>query len=271
MSKPSLDIIRSPTAETMLRMVTQGFYDKSYIALWIFEVIGREYDDMAEWSQEIKREIFIPTCTWSIGLWEWVYGISSNPQLTIEQRRAQIMAQKLRRPPINPAQVEGIISAFTGCPVRVTDPIKPYTFALEIDESNAKSPVDYAAARKLLNEIKPSHLAVVWNTVINVEFNGYDYDAGTTAEIISEFFIGDETPIETAVIDLCEGVTGEVIQDYHIGDNAPILTDTSDFDTGAAYETISEFYNETSEIVETMNDTDVCAVSEETSELHTSD
>lgn len=244
MSKPSLDIIRSPTAEEMLRMVTQGFYDKSYIALWLFEVIGREYDDMAAWSQELKREIFIQTCTWSIGLWEWVYGVSSDPELSLEQRRAQILAQQLRRPPINPAQIEGVISAFTGCPVRITDPIKPYTFALEIDESNAKFPVNYKAARELLNKIKPSHLAAVWNTIIFVQFNGYDYDAGTTTEFITEFFSGDETPILTETEnDTVVCAIAEVTTEYHTEEN-PIAEAAETTDGGTAYELILEVFTE---------------------------
>lgn len=244
MSKPSLDIIRSPTAEEMLRMVTRGFYDRSYIALWLFEVIGREYDDMAAWSRELKREIFIQTCTWSIGVWEWVYGVSSNPGLTTEQRRAQILARQLRRPPINPAQIEGVISAFTGCPARITDPVKPYTLSLEINESNAQFPVDYRAARELLNQIKPSHLAAVWNTVISDAFDSCDYDAGTTAEIIIEFFTGDETPIKTAANDVYAGVLSEVIQDIHIGGDTLISTDTEAFEAGAAYELILEVFED---------------------------
>lgn len=269
MSKPSLDIIRSPTAEEMLRMVTRGFYDKSYIALWIFEVIGREYDDMSEWAQEIKNEIFIQTCTWSIDIWEWVYGISSNPELPLEQRRAQILAKQLQRPPINPAQIEGLLTAYTGCPVKVTDPSRPYTFSLLVDESNAKFPVDYKAARDLLNKVKPSHLATEWNSIIIAEFNGYDYDAGVTAEIVTEFFVGDETPIETAQIDVFSGVTSEVIQDYHIGDTSPIQTNVDDLSAGAAVETISEFFSESSPIIESAIETDVCAISEAMTEWHT--
>lgn len=242
MSKPQLDIIRSPTAENMLGMVTRGFYDKSYIALWLFEVIGREYDDMDKWSREIKREIFIQTCTWSIDIWEWVYGISTNPELSLAQRRAQIMAKQLQRPPINPAQIEGLLAAFTGCPVTVTDPSRPYTFSLLVDESNARFPVDYKAARELLNKVKPSHLATEWNTIIVTEFNGYDYDAGVTAEIVTEFFIGDSSPIQTNVDDLS---------------------------AGAAFETISEFFTEISPIMATSLETDVCAISETVTEWHT--
>lgn len=269
MSKPSLDIIRSPTAEDMIRMVTQGFYDNSYIGLWLFEAIGREYDDMGRWVVELKREIFIQTCTWSIGLWEGLYGISTNPELPLEQRRAKLLAKQLHRPPINPAQIAGIIAAFAGCPVRIVDPISPYAFKVIVDESNALYPVDYKAAREMLAEIKPSHLRGIWETVINVEYNGYDYSAGATAEIISEFFIGDETPIETAVNDLYAGVTNEVIQDYHIGDNAPITTEIEEYDAGAASEAFMEFYVESFPMTEAATDTDAGAVAEALIEFHT--
>ena len=68
MSKPELNIIHSPEAETFLRMVTKGFYDRSYIGLWLFEVMGREWDEMRSWSENLKSEIFVQTCTWSIGI-----------------------------------------------------------------------------------------------------------------------------------------------------------------------------------------------------------
>ena len=49
MSKPDLDITRSPEAQMFLRSVTDGFYNRSYLALWLYEVIGREWDEMAGW------------------------------------------------------------------------------------------------------------------------------------------------------------------------------------------------------------------------------
>ena len=78
MSKPDLDIIHSPEAETFLRMVTKGFYDNSYIGLWMYEVIGREWDEMRAWAEGLKTEINPQTCTWSVAIWEWVYGIESD-------------------------------------------------------------------------------------------------------------------------------------------------------------------------------------------------
>ena len=57
MSKPDLDtIIQSPEAETFLGMVTKGFYSNSYTGLWMYEVIGREWDEMRGWAEELQNE-----------------------------------------------------------------------------------------------------------------------------------------------------------------------------------------------------------------------
>ena len=88
MSKPDLDtIIQSPEAETFLGMVTKGFYSNSYTGLWMYEVIGREWDEMRGWAEELQNEIHPQTCTWSVAIWEWVYGIEPDETLPLEYRR----------------------------------------------------------------------------------------------------------------------------------------------------------------------------------------
>ena len=90
MSKPDMDtIIKSPEAKMFLRMVTKDFYNNSYLGLWMYEVIGREWDEMREWAEELKAEIYPQTCTWSIDIWEWIYGRESNDCLPLDDRRPQ--------------------------------------------------------------------------------------------------------------------------------------------------------------------------------------
>ncbi|MDR2044150.1 MAG: YmfQ family protein [Clostridium sp.] len=176
----------------MRRSVTPGFYDRSYTALWMFEVIGREYDGMSEWARTLRDEIFPQTCTWSIAIWEWVYGIEPDERLPLPYRRARLLSRKLQRPPINPAHIEAVLSALTGCPVIITENVAPYTFHVEVDESVGAA-VDYDALYKVLREIKPSHLSFKTDSVITVTFTVTDYYAGALAEMLREFFIGDES------------------------------------------------------------------------------
>lgn len=162
MSKPDLEgIIRSPSAETFLRMVTKGFYDNSYIGLWMYEVIGREWDEMRKWSEGLKDEINPQTCTWSIGIWEWVYGIETDESLPIEYRRQRILAKIIGVRPINPEIIRrGVAALMGGEPdeVEVNDFVGPYRFEVILHPSG-KSPFNYARIFEYVQEIKPSHLA----------------------------------------------------------------------------------------------------------------
>ena len=160
MSRPDLDgIIRSPSAETFLRMVTKGFYDNSYTGLWMYEVIGREWDEMRKWAEGLKDEINPQTCTWSIGIWEWVYGIKTDKTLQLEYRRQRILAKILGTKPVNPEVIRRGVARITGCDVDITDFAGPYRFALKIHMQEDGDTLPYGLVREYIRIVKPSHLA----------------------------------------------------------------------------------------------------------------
>ena len=187
------DLITSHTAERFLQMVTAGFYDRSWLALWLLETIGREYDDMDRWTEELRLEAFPSTCTWSIAIWEFVYGIEPDDSLPLEYRRQRILLRRQVRAPINPARIAYRLSMVTGLPVVVTEFVAPYTFRVEIDESSIWSGTggffDFQIALRLLKQIKPSHLSFIVLSVVNLEWDTTDYHAGATVERISEHFV----------------------------------------------------------------------------------
>lgn len=162
MSRPDLDnIIQSPEAETFLRMVTKGFYSNSYIGLWMYEVIGREWDEMREWAEGLRQEIHPQTCTWSIAIWEWVYGIEPDETLQLEYRRQRILAKVVGVKPINPEVIRRGVTALIGGTdgeVEVNDFVGPYRFEVILHPAG-KKPLNYAKIFTYIREIKPSHLA----------------------------------------------------------------------------------------------------------------
>ncbi len=163
MSKPDLDIIRSPEAKAFLRSVTEGFYNRSYLGLWMYEVIGREWDEMAQWSADLKREIFVQTCTWSIAVWEWVYGFESGEGMTLEERRQRILNKIHGVRPINPEILRRGISAVSGADAGVTDFTAPYSFGVTLGITDR--PVPMERVLQYIYENKPAHLAVSVETV----------------------------------------------------------------------------------------------------------
>lgn len=162
MSKPDLDIIiQSPEAETFLGMVTKGFYSNSYTGLWIYEVIGREWDEMREWAEGLQDEIHPQTCTWSVPIWEWVYGIEPDETLPLAYRRQRILSKIVGVKPINPEVIRRGVTALIGGTdgeVEVNDFVEPYRFEVILHPSG-KNPLNYAKIFTYIREIKPSHLA----------------------------------------------------------------------------------------------------------------
>ncbi len=152
------EILRSPEARRMREMVTRGFYDRSRIGLWLFEVIGREYDEMSDWSRNLRLEAFPQTCTWSIDIWEFVCGIVPDDSLPLTYRRERIMSKWLQRPPVSPARIEAVLSGLISAPVVVTENTAPYSFEVDVDVTDAVS-TDMRPAVRTLRRIKPSHLS----------------------------------------------------------------------------------------------------------------
>ncbi|MDR3149824.1 MAG: YmfQ family protein, partial [Oscillospiraceae bacterium] len=158
MDKPELNILHSPSAKEMLKMVTAGFYDKSYIALWLYEVIGREWDEVKGWASNLIFESIPEYATWSIAIWEDAYGIVPDDSLPLEIRRANLKARRIIRAPITPGFVEQVLNALTGLEVHVTENVGTYTFRVDIiDTANRHGSIDIAKVTAKLREIKQSH------------------------------------------------------------------------------------------------------------------
>jgi len=167
-------------------MVTAGFYDRSRLGLWLFEVMGRQWDLMSGWSENLIHERFPGGATWSLPIWEFMYGFEPDDTLSLEERRQRVVLRKMTgNPPISPARVEAVLSALTGGGVTVTEDVAPYTFRVEFHPGPPGDVLE--AALRLLREIKPSHLSfqVVQRPVIVTR----DFYAGVVQEIVREVIV----------------------------------------------------------------------------------
>jgi len=183
------EIIKSPQAERMLGMVTKGFYDRAYIAQWMFEVIGREYDEMAEWARGLRAEIFPQTCTWSIPIWEWVYGFEPDDTLSLDHRRQRILAKIIGTAPINPEVIRRGVASLTGAQVEIIENVAPYVFNIIIYLSG--EPVNFVEALRYVRRIKPSHLAFTFKAIAGIRSDRY---RGNALSMSPRFRLGSPTP-----------------------------------------------------------------------------
>ncbi len=151
-------IITSDCAERFLQRVSP-IYDNSFVGLWMFEAIGREYDDLWELVRTLADQITPDTATWAIELWEQRYGIEPDPSIPLEERRTVVQRASEKPSPFTPARLEKALSNITGRKAMVLDYISPYTFAIYLIATDTQKNTSTIDLKKYVDSKKPSHLS----------------------------------------------------------------------------------------------------------------
>lgn len=157
-----MDLENFPTSESAKRMLDSvdsgGFYDKSYVGKWIFQVMGLEMDEARQFIEELPYQAFPETATWGLRYHEQKYGLPVREGMPYEERRRNIYSKRDERSPMNPYRMEVILENITGRKAHVDDETGPVnTFTVKLESGD--NVVDVAAAIKKLKEIKQSHVA----------------------------------------------------------------------------------------------------------------
>lgn len=154
----------SESAKQMLSYVSNHFYDNSYIAKWLYQVMGLEMDDTKRVYDELKQQIFPEDATWGIKYHELKYGISVNPDLSLEQRRINIITKRDARAPMNPEKIRIIAENITRKEVEIYENIKPFTFMLKILLKEGEFEIYKDNLVKTINRMKPAHISYYMQT-----------------------------------------------------------------------------------------------------------
>lgn len=181
----------SPAAKRMLKTVSP-IYDKSYVAKWIFQVMGLEIDEAWKFFEELRLQAFPETATWGIQYWEQRYHIPSDESLSLEERRQRVIIKRGKRAPMNPAKIEQFVQDITGRPVEARHIEGTYIFWVLI--SPGESNINFQSIVEAIKRVKPSHLAfeVVFESkaVVNVSTASYRFDF--PYRLCGTFYAGDD-------------------------------------------------------------------------------
>lgn len=151
------DILKSEAGQRMVDRVTP-IYNESFVGLWLYEAMGREWDAYWELVNSLKDELFPESTTWMIELWERRYAITPPEDATLEERRQAVLNHRVLPSPISPWRVEQLIGGYTGRDVSVTENVAPYTFAIDI--ASGENPIaSLQKLREFIGRKKPSHLS----------------------------------------------------------------------------------------------------------------
>ena len=155
---------RSASAKRMLSYVTKGWYDRSYVGKWLYEVMGMELDKAQQRIEELPYQAFVETATWGLAYHEIKWGLPVQEWLSYEERRRLICIKRDERAPMTPYRMEVILKNLTGREAHVDDLAGPVnTFTVEFEPG--ERPINLAAVINQLSEVKQSHVAFSVNVL----------------------------------------------------------------------------------------------------------
>lgn len=115
------EILTNEKAQEMIDYVSP-IYGNSYVGLWFFQVIGSVLGPVFNLSANLRAETSPITTTLLLPYYEKEYGIQADPTMTLEQRRAQIVANMQSKGACNPERLARAISAsLGGAPVEILE------------------------------------------------------------------------------------------------------------------------------------------------------
>lgn len=169
----------SPTGARMVKMVSNGFYDESYVGKWIYQVIGLMLDAVGKYVDDLPDQAFLDRATWGLRYWELLVGLpvgtepgeDDDADAIYEERREKIRNKLNNRHSVNPEWLSRYLTSVTGRECTVIENPRTYTFTVKIQ--NGDHVLDLLNMFRKLDEVKPAHLAynvlLIWQYEIGLQ------------------------------------------------------------------------------------------------------
>ena len=160
----------SKSAKRMLGYVSDGFYERSYVGKWLFQVMGMEYDRAREVMEELPAQLFPETATWGLMYHEIKWGLPVREDLPYEERRRLIYQRRDYRAPMTPYSMENYLEEVTGFEVHVADVNDPGEYGFEAPHPNVfkvyflgEETLDVKRVFRMIDRMKQSHTTYTIN------------------------------------------------------------------------------------------------------------
>jgi len=179
----------SESAKKMLSYVSGGFYDKSYVGKWIFQVMGIEYDKALEIAMDLPDQFFPETATWGLMYHEIKWGLPVRQNLSYEERRRLIYQKRDYRAPMTPYRMEKHLETMIGMEVHVNDINDKGRFGLKFTDPNTftvtiirNSRLELGDVQAIIDSMKQSHTMYV----IDLMDGRYEVDDCTYMAVVPQ-------------------------------------------------------------------------------------
>lgn len=165
------------TAKEMLHMVSEEFYEKSYVGKWLFQVMGIEWHEIKEKLEELPDQFFMETATWGLKWHEIKWQLPIREYLPNEERRMLLLQKRDYRAPMTPYKMEQMIGDSLGRTIHISDihdagedgyiPEHPNVFRVTLEVGS--EPVNIGEVLQKLRKVKQSHTTFTFRVTTAVK------------------------------------------------------------------------------------------------------
>lgn len=173
----------SGSAKKMLSYVSDGFYDKSYVGKWIYQVIGNEYDNALEIVEDLPAQFYPETATWGLMYHEIKWGLPVRLNLPYEERRKLIYLKRDYRAPMTPYRMETYLKNATGFEVFIADIHDPGDYGFVAPHPNVfkayflgEGTLDSKLIHEMIDKLKQTHTTYRVNDRTELEVDNHNLE-----------------------------------------------------------------------------------------------
>lgn len=166
----------------------------------ILEDLEKQSNISTDQIDDLLKQFFVETATWSLYLWENKYGIAVDESKPLADRRAAVRDKMTAAGNTTAEMVCQLAMALIGYEARVVVNSADYSFSLEfLGEEPPLADIDVSQVQKIVEQIKPAHLQFIisgltWNDIesVGLTWQWFDDTPTTWAAFENKFCIHEK-------------------------------------------------------------------------------
>ncbi len=188
-----------------MREYLPSYYRKSKVMNQLIDSLESEYEKLKQEVQLTENQFFVLLTDKNISDHEADVGIVPNPSEDLETRRGRILSRLRGTGTVTKTMMKNVAASFVNGEIEIIEYASEYLFAVKF-MSKQGVPYNLADIQKVIEDIKPAHLAVeyiftyrLWQDVLNTladwgETRSYTWENLMTFEGIKNLRIVNGVP-----------------------------------------------------------------------------
>lgn len=188
-----------------MREYLPSYYRKSKVMNQLMDSLESEYERIKQEVRLTENQFFVLLADKNISKHEADVGIVPNPSADLETRRGRILSKLRGTGTVTKTMMKNVAASFVNGEIEIIEYASEYVFAVKF-MSKQGVPYNLADIQKVIEDIKPAHLAVeyiftyrLWQDVLNTlsdwsETRSYTWENLMTFEVIKNLRIVNGFP-----------------------------------------------------------------------------